>query len=722
MEPTPALAPELGHLQGFIQSTPEDGKAATEETEVWYARTAAALQFVFICHDRNPQMIRTHLSRRENLLKDDNVSVLLDPLQDRRRGVLFTVNPTGVQADALWTENVTPDYSYDQVWDSAAKVTSSGWIAIVSIPFRSLRFRAGGQDWGVIFMRSNPRNSETDYWPRVAANVSGVLTQEGALRGIAATSESHNLQLNPYVLAQNVHTLDQLNPMNPFFSSRRLEGTAGGEAKAILKDTFVIDGTINPDFSQVESDQPQFTVNQRYPVYFPELRPFFLENANYFSTPINLLYTRNIVHPEYGIRATGKLHHTNVGLLAIDDRSPGEAYGEADPLHGKHALFAVGRVSRDLGKGSSLGLTYTDEEFGGSWNRIGGLDFVARFNDHWTAIGQSVESSTRGLASTDSAASYYAGPASLLEVLRMGRSFNLDSTYQDYSTNFQSQVGFIQTTNIRSTSTNASYQWFPARGPLQSYGIAANNKVAFDHQGDRVYHYTNIAPYINLARATTIKPVFGQNSDTLLEKQYPLLTSSKNLTENYAGLIFISAPLPQLNVNVVYTHGGNPNYNPAAGALPSLLHEDYLQALLTIQPFRSLTLDNTYLLDRNRPAAGGSLAFENQTLRTKINYQFTRALSARVTVEYDSLLVNPLDTSLVRTKQIGTQALFTWLPHPGTAIYLGYNNDLQNLDRVLCARDLNGSCEPNVPPLPRSKAYLNDGRQIFLKASYLLRF
>ena len=195
MEPTPALAPELGHLQGFIQSTPEDGKAATEETEVWYAHTAAALQFVFICHDRNPQMIRTHLSRRENLLKDDNVSVLLDPLQDRRRGVLFTVNPTGVQADALWTENVTPDYSYDQVWDSAAKVTSSGWIAIVSIPFRSLRFRAGGQDWGVIFMRSNPRNSETDYWPRVAANVSGVLTQEGALRGIAATSESHNLQL-----------------------------------------------------------------------------------------------------------------------------------------------------------------------------------------------------------------------------------------------------------------------------------------------------------------------------------------------------------------------------------------------------------------------------------------------------------------------------------------------------------------------------------------------
>ncbi len=723
LSPASGLASRLGHVKDFIQGTPDDGRPATEETDVWYARTAAAIQFVFVCHDRHVGLIRTHLSRRENILKDDNVSVLLDPLQDKRRGILFSVNPAGVQADALWTENTTsPDYSYDQVWDSSAQITPSGWVAIISIPFRSLRFRSQGQDWGVVFMRSNPRNSETDYWPRIAANISGVLTQEGALRGIDAASKSHNRQLNPYGLAQNVHTLNQLDATHPFFSSRSLEGTVGGEAKAVLKDVFVIDGTINPDFSQVESDQPQFTVNQRYPVYFPELRPFFLENANYFSTPINLLYTRNIVHPEFGARATGKLGHTNLGLLTIDDRSPGEAYGDTDPLHGKHALFAVGRVSQDLGRGSSVGVIYTDEEFADSWNRIGGLDFVARFNDHWTAVGQSVESSTEGLASSTAPASYDAGPASQLEAIRVGRSFNFDSTYQDFSTNFQSQVGFIQTTDVRSNSTNASYQWFPSKGPLQNYGIAANNKIAFDHQGNRVYHYTNVAPYINLARTTTVKPVFGQNSDTLLPKEYPLLTNSRNLTENYGGIILISAPLPQLNVNIVYTHGGNPNYNPAVNASPSLLHEDYLQALLTIQPLRSLTIDNTYLLDRDRPAAGGMLAFENQTLRTKINYQFTRALSARVITEYDSLLVNPAETSLVRTKQIGTQALLTWLPHPGTAVYLGYNNDLQNLDRRLCVRGAEGTCDPDAPALPRSKGYLNDGRQIFLKVSYLLRF
>jgi hypothetical protein len=137
---------------------------------------------------------------------------------------------------------------------------------------------------------------------------------------------------------------------------------------------------------------------------------------------------------------------------------------------------------------------------------------------------------------------------------------------------------------------------------------------------------------------------------------------------------------------------------------------------------RQLTADNTYLLDRDHSVADGQLVYESQTFRTKINYQFTRAFSARVIVEYDSTLANPLETSLLRTKEIGTAALLTWLPHPGTAIYIGYNNDIQNLDRALCNRLSDGACDPsNIVP-PRSPNYLNDGRQIFVKASYLLRF
>jgi hypothetical protein len=137
---------------------------------------------------------------------------------------------------------------------------------------------------------------------------------------------------------------------------------------------------------------------------------------------------------------------------------------------------------------------------------------------------------------------------------------------------------------------------------------------------------------------------------------------------------------------------------------------------------RQLTADNTYLLDRDHSVADGALVYESQVFRTKVNYQFTRAISARVIVEYDSTLANPAETSLLRTKQVSTEALLTWLPHPGTAIYVGYNNDLQNLDRSLCNRLSDGTCDPNNTVPPRAPQYLNDGRQIFIKASYLFRF
>jgi len=164
------------------------------------------------------------------------------------------------------------------------------------------------------------------------------------------------------------------------------------------------------------------------------------------------------------------------------------------------------------------------------------------------------------------------------------------------------------------------------------------------------------------------------------------------------------------------------NYNPVAGRVPSLMNEETAQVLFTLQPLRQLTADNTYLLDRDHSVANGALVYETQTFRTKVNYQFTRALSARVIVEYDSTLANPAETSLLRTKQVGTEGLFTWLPHPGTAVYIGYNNDLQNLDRALCNRSPGGACDPGDTVAPRSPRFLNDGRQIFIKASYLFRF
>jgi hypothetical protein len=721
MKPRPELQDRLLKITGFIQNSPSDGKPASEETEVWMGYTKSTIYLVFICYDHHADQIRGHLARREKITSDDNVSVLFDPFQDHRKGVLFTVNPAGVQADAAWTDNQSQDYSYDQVWDSEGLVTRDGWMALMAIPFRSLRFRPGGSDWGVVFGRNFPRNSETNNWPHIAANISGTLTQEETLKGIAGVTGSHNIQINPYVLGQNERTLITLDPLNPYFSSRRLEATAGGEFKAVLKDKIVFDATVNPDFSDIESDQPQFTVNQRYPVYFSELRPFFLENANFFTTPspITLLYTRNIVHPEYGARLTGKLGHTNIGLLAIDDREPGDTVGPGDPLYKKRAYITVGRVSQDLGKGSSIAALYTGYEFGQGWNRIGGIDSTVRFNDKWTAVAQWVESSTKGDLDNPG---YSAGPTWNASVSRSGHSFNLSSYFLDFSTGFQTQLGYIQSTNIRTGHTYAGYQWYPKHRMIQIFGLETSQNIAFDHQGGRVYHYSSFDPYFTFPRNFVFAPVVGQSSDTLSPQSYSALSKYTNFTENYGGIVFRGAPYPQFSFNINAYRSGNVNYNPAAGHAPSLLNEETAQVYVTLQPIRQLTVDNTYLLDRDHSVANGAFVYEVQTFRTKVNYQFTRALSARVIVQYDSTLANPAETSLKRTKQIGTEALFTWLPHPGTAIYVGYNNDLQNLAPSLCNRLPGGACDPDNTVAPRSTNFLNDGKQIFVKASYLFRF
>ena len=729
MAPRPDLRDQLAHVETFIQNQPTDGAPATQNTEAWLARTTTTLYVVFICFDQHPELIRYHLARRENIQKDDWVSILLDPFQDRQRGVRFEVNPAGVQADASWTEAVGPDYSYDQVWNSDGRVTSKGWMALIAVPFRSLRFPPAGRDWGVVLWRNFPRNSEVDFWPRINASISGVLSQQGALRGIEGVTGSHNIQLNPYVLGQNLHVLNQLDPNNPYFSTRNAEATAGGEAKAVWRDSIVFDATFNPDFSDVESDQPQFTVDQRYPVYFPELRPFFLENASYFSTPLTLLYTRNIIRPDWGIRVTGKAGHTNLGLLAIDDRQPGRTILPGDPLHDNKAGFYVGRISQDIGEGSNFGLMYTDEEFGGGWNRIGGADLTWRANKNWTVLAQMVESSTHQSRS-DSAANifppgYSAGPAADIQVTRSGHAFNMFDEYQDISPGFETLLGFIKTANIRSNHLHANYQWYPAKSIVQSYGLELTQQTAFDHQHNRVFRYTTFDPFWLLPRSIVLAPIIGQNSDTVgPQNGYPL-SSNRNFTENFGGFVARGQPWSLLNFNIIGIRGGNVNYYPVSGSNPFLMDQQTVQAIVGINPLRQLTLDNTWLFDRDKSVSDGQLVYEIEVFRTKLNYQFTRAWSARIIAEYDTTLANPLQTSLQRTKQIQTQALLTWLPHPGTVIYVGWNNDLQNYNHTLCTLQTTGSpqrCDPTFPILPRGSDYLNDGRQFFIKGSYLFRF
>ncbi|MGI4758396.1 MAG: hypothetical protein ACRYGF_16290, partial [Janthinobacterium lividum] len=386
------------------------------------------------------------------------------------------------------------------------------------------------------------------------------------------------------------------------------------------------------------------------------------------------------------------------------------------------AFTLAARVSQDIGKFSNVGAIYVQRTLNGSSNRVGGIDFNARIDQHWQLSGMTVVSSTHQLDG-----SYSAGPATRIRLSRSGHSFFFNEQYRDFSQGYEADAGFVTVPQVRQSNTNANYQWYPT-GPLakrlgiQSYGVETNLRAAWNRRGERVFRYSNDDVFVALAHNTIIAPIFQGNSDSLGPADFSGLARRINFSENKGGFVVRSSPRPQLSLNIEAFHGATVNYNPVGDANPALLKEDTVSAMITLQPISPLTIDNTYLLDRTTDAHSDAHAYESQTFRTKINYQFTRSFSLRAIVEYDSVGRNPLVSSLERTKQVGTQVLFTWLPHPGTAVYAGYNSDLQNLDRTLCTRLNTGQCDSNYPVMPRASQYLGDGREIFVKASYLLRF
>ena len=235
------------------------------------------------------------------------------------------------------------------------------WIAI---PFKSLRFPATKQqEWGIILYRGIVRKNEDSFWPHVSYKMEGRLGQAATLYGLEGISPGRSVELIPYGVMRGFRALDTLNNTGtPFFQQATAQGQPGLDAKFVIHDHFVVDMTANPDFSQVESEDPQITVNQRFQVYFPEKRPFFLENEDYFRTPIDLFFTRNIEDPSAGIRLTGKEGPYSVGLMSADDRSPGLGVPSNLRSSKERSYFTIARVSRDIFSQSSVGALYTDWE------------------------------------------------------------------------------------------------------------------------------------------------------------------------------------------------------------------------------------------------------------------------------------------------------------------------------------------------------------------------
>jgi hypothetical protein len=693
----PAEAPvERGvRVEGFLQRDPGDLTPVSERTEAYLSYDADNFYAIFVCRTSDPSTIRARMARREAMFSDDYVALFLDTFNDHQRAYEFFSNPLGIQADGISTEGQGDDFSFDTVWRSRGRLTATGYVVWMAIPFKSLRFppASGPQTWGIAVLRGIPVNNEQSFWPGITRKISGFANQFADGHGVQGVSPGRNLQFIPYATFTGARFLDGA------IFERDASARGGIDAKVVAHDAVTFDFTANPDFSQVESDEPQVTVNQRFEVFFPEKRPFFLENAGYFQTPITLFFSRRIRDPQVGARATGKMGGWAVGALAIDDRAPGHSVDPEDPLYSDRAANAVVRARREFAE-SSVGALVTSRDFGPAFNRVAAIDTRLKLNPQWFFDGQAAVADTE---STDRVA--FRDEAFSAALSRSGRALNYNLNYLDIGKDFQSALGFIPRTDIRQAAQFVAYRWYPKKGPLNSYGPNSLAQATWDHAG-QVQDWLVRYPFqLDFKGQSALFVRHARSMERFEGIEFREHENLINVNSSY---------FKWMDAAIYFSTGTRPNFYPPPGVPPFLANFRDLTLSLTFRPLSGLLLDETYIYShlgaREETGYHGTI-FDNHIARSRANYQFTRELSLRAILDYNAVLSNPSLVALDRTKHLTADVLLTHLLNPGTALYVGYTDGYDNI-----APDASGGLRPIDAPTTST------GRQFFVKMSYLFRF
>ncbi len=726
MRPSPKMEGQMARVAGFLQRRPRDGVPSTQRTEVFSGYDDERLYVIFVCFDSEAEKVRARMTRREKFEGDDWVLISLDTFWDKLRSYELSANPFGIQQDGRYVEGVGYDTAFDTLWESEGRRTEEGYVVWMSIPFRSLRFPSTEkQVWGIGFWRYIPRINEMSTWPLVSSSVEGDLNQYAALKGLQRVSPGRNVQLIPYGFFRSFQNLDPSRPTQRQFVSDRGEVDGGLDAKLVFQDSLALDIAVNPDFSQVESDLPQVTVNRRFEVFFPERRPFFQENSSFFQTPINLFFSRRIQDPRLGARLTGKKGPWAVGALLADDESPGKSVPESDPLSGSRARFAVLRVNRDILSESTLGMIYTERALDQGFNRVGGVDTRLKLNRNWVFSGQGVASRTR-----DNDGAEQAGPAYDARLLRRGRHLLYTLDYSDRSPEFLTETGFLPgrrvrrllfsgrriqppslRPDVRSIRQHADYRFRREGKHLISWGPTLLTNGIWDHQHNRLHRFYDLGVGWELSGETHLELFQIGDRELLRPGDIPTQVETRAFSHHRSGMFVSTNYLSWISLEAEYSQGTEINLLPPAGQEPNLVDLTRANLALTFRPSISIRNENAYLLERLLDRSSVASVFNNHILRSRWDWQFNRRLSLRFILQYETVLSNPDLTSLESSKNLNGDFLLTYLVNPWTALYVGYNDNRRNLDLLEQEMGLMGR---------RSRGFLNDSRQFFVKFSYLI--
>ena len=712
MRASPEIAAMMARVEGFVQREPDNGMPASQDTTVYSAYDDRNLYVVFLAFDSEPALIRANLAPRENVIDDDFVAILVDTFNDQRTAYGFGSTPLGVQVDGRWSEIAKQsnfDTSYEAVWYTDARLTDSGYMVKMTIPLRNLRFPdTGEQVWRVMFERRIPRLSEQSNWPRYLSTVEGRLNQAGILRGVRDVSPGRNIQLIPFAFARAFDVLDSRAAGGPAFNDSS-EENIGLDAKFVFQDSLVLDATLNPDFSQVESDEPQVTVNERFEVRFDERRPFFIENADYFNTESTLVFTRRIVDPNAGLRFTGKQGPWGIGTMVINDEAPGQRLDADHPLAGEAADVRIMRVFRDISEQSRIGMLYTERQFGDQVNQVSSVDARFKLNPNWTTELQLI-----GTGFEDGIGADRRGRQANARFDRSGRNTTVHAHVIDTTEEFRADLGFFNRNyqpDSRSTHGFVRYAFWPEGRALNSWGGRVFVNDIVDQSGSRLY--SQVAPALQWSwdGETELSLTYEDVTERLRPHDVPGLTRVRDYAQNLWTAEFETQMFTTVGFSVELGLGQTINLAPLSGHEPELADTVNAQFELLWRPLDRLRHDFTYLYTQLDDPGGAGRIFIDHIVRSRWNYQFTKELSLRFIAQHEETDPGPF-TSLKRDENLNFDLLVRYVINPWSALYAGYNTNSSNFALV----DTEMGTE-----MVRTHHLDRDGEQVFLKFSYLLQ-
>jgi hypothetical protein len=692
----------------FIETGPGDNVPPPVKTLARIGYDDRFFYVSFWCQDPDMSKLRAPFVDRDGINDDqDYVGILLDVENSDRSAIDFWIGPRGIQADSVFFEgSFNEDFGPDYFWESAGRIGADGWSVEVAIPLSSLRYpEKDPQDWALALYRIYPREFNYQiYSVRLPRGSSCFLCHSARVEGITGLPRGAHYVVAPYAAGSSTKTYPGFDGYSG--DGQVTKGKVGVDAKWLPDADTIVDATLNPDFSQVESDVAQIAVNERFALFYPEKRPFFLEHVDLLRMPIQAVYTRTITSPFWGGRVTGKAGGTNFTALVANDRGggtviiPGPVFSDSAPQDFE-SVVAVARVRQDLGR-SFAGLVGTarsiDGSDGGGYNYVGGGDFQWRPNDDDVVTGQYLYSVTRDPERPDLFSGWtgerHSGFGGTVKWEHTTRHWDWTAGYDDFAAGFRADDGFVPQVGYREVGGNVGYRFFPTGFFSRIHPLAGGNSQN-DREGGLIQR--RVFPGVSFQAQWGLRGEFDYNFEAVQ------IDGRRLDFDRFVWTLSASPSRLVPRVSIQGNYGEQPDvFNVRVGHGASIL------ANAVIRPTDHLALDlllDRQWIDETVSGLSGRL-FTATVARAKAIYVFNSRMLIRLIGQYvETTRDQALWTTPIVEKEgvFSGSALFSYKLNWQTVLFLGYGDNRALVDENGLGTDF------VLKPADR---------QVFLKVSY----